>query len=467
MSIEGIEKEVLEKIKPKPDEYNHVFKIFNYIKNIVEKILSRHRVEAEVTLQGSIAHDTWLSGDRDLDIFVLYPLDWSVEELKTRGFEILLEAAKEIGKYEIRYAEHPYVRVFVEDVEADLVPAFNVKDASDIRTAVDRTPLHTRYVMKHLTPELKDHVRLLKKFMKSIGVYGAEIRNRGFSGYLVELLVITYKGFREVLREASNWRHPVYINTLMNKEYFREIIRKLRRRYPDSVIYAPDPVDPLRNTAAAVSLRSLVLFSTASKCYLRKPSIGYFFPEPPKLEVEALNMANRCIVFLEVKFDEKLPPETIWGEIQRVMDRVVKVLWNNDFKPVDWSYWSDEEYLGVIGIELEECIRPYYRVYEGPEYYYASRVTSFIEKHIARQSIGPWIRLDGKLLALSKRRFIHVEDVLSERYWEYMVAPHLRGRKPVIYTLNEYLSRVEDRELKRWIIEFITKRPYWMNYCIQ
>ncbi len=473
MSLSSVERRILERIKPREYEYRIVFNAYNRIKNVIEQILKKHNVKAEVTLQGSIAHDTWLSGDRDLDIFVLFPLEWSVEELKTKGFKILVEAAETIGNYSIRYAEHPYVRVKLGDVEADLVPAFNVRSSEDVRTAVDRTPLHTRYLLERLTPELRDHVRLLKRFMKGIGVYGAEIKTRGFSGYFVELLVLTYGGFREVIGEASRWRHPVYINTLGDKDRWVLARKVLRRRYPDSVVYAPDPVDHKRNVAASVSLKSLVLFSTASKCYIKNPSETFFFPLKISLEetISRGNLENRCILLIFISFNENLPPETIWGELRRVMDRTVKVLVNNDFKPLDWSCWSNEYDVGVVALEVEECRRPMLRIYNGPEYYHGERVLSFIRRHIERRGIGPWIREDSILASLSKRKYVDVRKLLMDRSWEYMVTPHTRDKKPVIKTIDEVLEELDrvrrySRGFREWIAKFIVKREPWMESCI-
>ena len=47
-------------------------------------------------------------------------------------------------------------------------------------------------------------MRLLKKFLKSVGVYGAEIATSGFSGYVTEILILKYGSFESVLQEISN-----------------------------------------------------------------------------------------------------------------------------------------------------------------------------------------------------------------------------------------------------------------------
>jgi tRNA nucleotidyltransferase (CCA-adding enzyme) len=467
-----IEERVLEKIKPGKDEYEEIFEKYNYVKQVIESILMKHGVNAEVTLQGSIAHDTWLSGDRDIDVFVLYPKTWSVDKLRSYGFKILLEAAEEIGNYDIRYAEHPYVRIYVDNLAFDVVPGFKIESSDEIRTAVDRTPLHTEYLNRKLNNYLRDQVRLLKKFMKNIGVYGAEIKTKGFSGYAVELLVVVYGSFRNVLREAARWRHPVYINTLDDKELFKRVIRVLKRKYADSVIYMPDPIDPERNVTAAVSLRSLALFSIAAKCYLENPGIEYFFSEDINYylskNIDKL-LKNRCIILLSIKTDEKLPPETIWGEILRIGDRGYKILEINDFRPIYWSAWTNERDTGYILYEAETCRKDIPKLYQGPEYWFRERVFGFIRKHVLRNSIGPWIDQHGSLKALGIRKYRDIVELLMDKRREYIVTPHFKDKEPsirIIKSKKDLEIYRQNHELYKWLLQSIIRRRKWMEKCI-
>jgi len=143
--------------------------------------------------------------------------------------------------YAISYAEHPYLTVRIEGVEVDVVPAFRIPRGQRPITAVDRTPFHTEFVLAHTDERTRDEVRLLKQFMKGIGVYGAEIKVQGFSGYVAELLVIAHSSFEETLRAASSWRHPVVVDKLV----------KPLREFSEPLVI-PDPTDPLRNAASAV-----------------------------------------------------------------------------------------------------------------------------------------------------------------------------------------------------------------------
>ncbi|NIS30872.1 MAG: tRNA CCA-pyrophosphorylase, partial [Actinobacteria bacterium] len=54
----------------------------------------------------------------------------------------------------------------------------------------DRTPFHAAYVEGRLNDELAAEVRVLKQLLEGIGVYGSDLKTRGFSGYLTELLVL-------------------------------------------------------------------------------------------------------------------------------------------------------------------------------------------------------------------------------------------------------------------------------------
>jgi len=88
--------------------------------------------------------------------------------------------------------------------DVEIVPCFK---GGEMRSSVDRTPLHLAYVNKKLakSPKLSDEIRLLKQFMKGANVYGAEAKFEGFSGYLTEVLAIHYKSFTSVLQAASKW----------------------------------------------------------------------------------------------------------------------------------------------------------------------------------------------------------------------------------------------------------------------
>lgn len=457
-----IELKVLERIRPKTEEREEIKGRIREFMKLVEDVLRERGLEAQVTVQGSFAHDTWLSGDRDVDVFVLFPESWTEEELKGKGFDALLEAAKRAGNYQLRFAQHPYIRVKLGDLEIDLVPGFNVMSPERVRTAVDRTPFHTKYLNSVLTEEMKDEVRLLKKFMKAIGVYGAEIRVRGFSGYAAELLIAHYKNFGGVLEAASRWRIPVFVD-ILNK---RELFNALRKKYPDSCIYIPDPVDPMRNVTANVSAKSLATFILAARCYLRNPSEVFFAKAPPRDIDIAREINTRTFIVIEYELPSQLPPDVLWGEVLRVKGAVVNLLRTLGLEVYDASAWTDEKNYAAVLLELATPHLPRYKLYEGPSVDIEERSTDFIKKHLASSHMV-WIDEEGGLKSIAPRAEVDPLKILAKRSGEYGVAPHFRNLTPNISVLDERkLNELFERGAREWVYEFITKTPHWMEKCI-
>lgn len=459
-----LELDVLSRIKPSDEEYELVRRVYATIAGALRSVLAEHGVEAEVTLQGSVAHDTWLSGSRDIDVFVLFPESWTREDLETRALPLLVEAARRAGEYTLMYAEHPYVRVRVDGVEADVVPAIRVGNPSQIRTAVDRTPFHTEYVSRVLTREQRDHVRLLKRFMKSIGVYGAEVKVYGFSGYAAELLVATYGGFRGVLEAASRWRPPVFVSTVPLTPQLRST---LTSRYPDSCIYMPDPVDPERNVTASVGPRSLATFMLAAGCYLRNPG-PEFFQEPPEPTVEEVlrTLENRCVVFLVYRLRDRLPPDSVWGEVQRVASRLYRMAGVLGINIVDYSAWTDEAGTAVVAVELDRCELPRHRHRRGPcvSGGRPESIVGFVEKHLGRGAV--WVGHDGCVEAIDVAEPVGVAELIESRWRDYTVSPHFRGAKPVVApATREIIEELLSMGAGRWLHSFVVKTPYWMTRC--
>ncbi|WP_054857568.1 hypothetical protein [Vulcanisaeta sp. JCM 16159] len=137
-------------------------------------------------------------------------------------------------------------------------------------TAADRTPLHTEFIKSKLGQRNTD-VRLLKAFFKSVGIYGAEIKVQGFSGYVSELLVIHYGSFINVIKAISNWPIKHVFIDMTGTYNERDAVRKFK-----SPVIIIDPVDPNRNAAASISRDVLSMAIAASREFLRNPRKEFF-----------------------------------------------------------------------------------------------------------------------------------------------------------------------------------------------
>ncbi len=228
------------------------------------------RIKPEIV--GSAAKNTYLK-EADIDLFLLFPTTTPEE----RTGEICFRIGKEIlDSHVVKYASHPYLSGTVEGVGVDVVWAYEVESGEKIISAVDRTPFHTRYVNEFLSHERTRDVRLLKQFLKGIGLYSASLRVEGISGYLTELLVIRYGCFLDVIKEIAGWKKRKWIELTGMVESGESD----RNRFPNDNMVFIDPADSKRNVAAALSGDNYYRLISACACFLDAPSMNFFIPDP-------------------------------------------------------------------------------------------------------------------------------------------------------------------------------------------
>src|SRR5207249_9327397 len=141
-----------------------MLKLSERLRQNVERILADSGFQGRVTLQGSFARDTWLSGETDLDIFARFPSSMERGEWTER---VLPAIRKGLARFNVieRYAEHPFLEFHVDGTRVNVVPCYDVEKGG-WKSATDRTPYHTEFMNTNLTPELRLEARLLKKFAR-------------------------------------------------------------------------------------------------------------------------------------------------------------------------------------------------------------------------------------------------------------------------------------------------------------
>src|SRR5881296_1111240 len=201
-----VEEKVLARIRPSPDEEARIEGVVRELLERLRATLKSKRWEAKPFLAGSVAKGTHLTGT-EIDVFVAFLPDLARGELE----EPDLALGKILEKGTHRYAEHPYTRGWYGGFEVEIVPCYRITNATQRMSAVDRTPLHVDYVLGRVKEGQTDEIRLLKAWAEGIGVYGAEAKILGFSGYLCELLVLKYGTFRGVLEASLSWRPGIVL----------------------------------------------------------------------------------------------------------------------------------------------------------------------------------------------------------------------------------------------------------------
>ena len=349
----SIEEEVLARERPTAEQRAQLQRTVERLTAAVEERMERLGVEGRPIVVGSAFKDTFL-WPAEIDLFVALPTSTSREDLRRIG----LSLGEVLEDRETRYAEHPYTRGTFDGLEAEVVPCYDLKDASEKMSAVDRTPFHAAYVVERLTDEGKDGVRLLKRFMKGVGVYGAEAKVEGFSGYMVELLVLAYGSFRGCLEAATRWRPQtvVPLGEGPSKEFGEPLV-------------LVDPVDASRNVASAVSMEAMAVFSHAAQEYLADPRMEFFYPnERPVLgREEALRvLRERGTSVVGVVFEEPdVVDDVLYPQLRKAERAITDLLRRHDFHVLR----SVSVPLGdrdAILLELGTDTLPLLKVHTGP-----------------------------------------------------------------------------------------------------
>jgi tRNA nucleotidyltransferase (CCA-adding enzyme) len=409
----ALEDAVLATLRPTLAEREHVCGI---AKRLLDAIAKSGKAQGMVV--GSIARHTWVRGDRDLDVFMLFDVGLSREQLEEEGLSLARKIALEFStKFHEKYAEHPYINAVIDDVDVDLVPCYNVDSATKIMSAVDRTPFHTRYITDKING-LIDDVLLLKRFTKAGGIYGSDQMTEGFSGYLCELLVLYYGGFTPLLKATAEWHPHIIIDPEHHaaKEF-------------DEPLIVIDPVDPRRNVAAAVSLDRMVEFVELAGGYLESPTEKYFLlPALQTITKEELGnlLVKRGTGLYAITFTT--PPyieEVIVPQLKRSMIAIVEHLNRNGFA-VHHAHYTMEEERCMFLMELLVIELPNVRIHNGPPLWNRTNAEKFREKHVVSPLPGPYIN-DGKYEMEIPREFTRVEDLLkSDSLLQVRLGKHVR-----------------------------------------
>ncbi len=386
-----IEESILEAIRPSKTQIALLSKFYSLLKSRLESCLTAEGHRVRVELVGSFAKGTLLSDKWEIDVFTIFE-DRSKDWIKTHAENVLRKCLDSFLPAIAKYAEHPYLTVSLMGLEADIVPIADPRSISTL-SGVERTPLHTRWVNKHLSRKQRDEVRLLKSFLKGIGIYGAETRTHGFSGYSAELLIYVYGSFRSAIRAISEWKPPIYVDPSGRGDP-----KRLRRKYRDSTLILVDPVDPERNVAGSVSLRSLSSLILASKLYLGSPSSHFFHAcigecEPPKPRVKPYLLIIEC----EGAFHKK-PPETIWGKLLRSAEALSRYLEGEGVPTIDFYIDTNEYSTALIGVSIMEERKRAWQPMPGPPVWSGERSLRFIMKRLSEGghvTIGDNGYLDG------------------------------------------------------------------------
>jgi len=384
--LDSVLAKVARKVTPSDEEKMKVRQMTEKVMETTRKIAAGMPVQGlSVVLAGSFVRDTWMPHKKEFDVFVQFPEKTPRHDLETYGLEVGKKAVKELkGSFIIAYAEHPYTRAKIGAYAVDIVPSYRVSSAARIKSAVDRTPFHNKWLEKHMAPSKAPQVRIMKQFISAQGLYGSDTRVRGFSGYLCELLITKYRTFRSLARAASTWKAG---KVFIDMQDHHQPSERSKLRFKGQPLTIIDPVDPERNVAAALSGENFGRFVNACRKLLRKPSLSFFFRSEPKINKNRLAaaMEKRKTILVGVLFPQpQIIQDVLWPQMRKAAKRLADILQDYDFIVARHGVWSDEEFTKdscLLLLELKQWELPQLRKLRGPAAKEAGHSENFLKKY--------------------------------------------------------------------------------------
>ena len=447
--LKQIRATILSSIKPSEKEREKLKTLAEKIIGRIDSIGKAENIDIFGILVGSSARGTWISGEHDLDIFIMFPPEGLREFLEEKGLYIARKIAKDAESFEERYAEHPYIHAVIEGFEVDLVPAFNVESAGEIKSAVDRTPFHNKYVTFRIKG-LEDDVLLLKQFQKGIGVYGSELKTHGFSGYLVELLVIHYGSFEKALEAACDWKFGIVIDI----EKHGTIVHK------DPIVVI-DPTDPGRNVAAALSLDNMCIFMDKACDFLKNYDESYFhvhIPQPLGDTDYKTIICERgtCLIAVEFEAPDEVE-DVLFPQLYKLEESCREMLERNDFRVYNSGVWAKEK--AVVLYELESANLPDVKKHTGPIVGTKEHAAAFKSKYeTANKFSNVYIR-NGKYMVEIPRKFSNARKLVESEILKCSLGKHIGVSMKKKFNVMENLEilNIRDEEFRRFLRRFFDK----------
>jgi len=339
--IRQISEKAIRDIKPEQEMFSEADETIAEI----NALLKKNNINAVCMAGGSYAKGTILRNDFDIDLFVRFDLDY-----KDKDISSLLKKSLESLKLKQIHGSRDYFQLRKNKLLFEIIPVLKISDYKQAVNVTDMSPLHVGYARKHFEqkPGLADQVRLAKQFCKAAGIYGAESYINGFSGHVVDMLIIYYGSFEKLLMQAAVWGSRVIIDI---ENHLKNPLEQLNKAKTQSPLIIVDPVQPSRNAAAAVSREKFEILKKKAREFLHSPSQEFFAIK--KIDVKAVKArakaGNDWLMMLKVKPLEG-NEDVIGTKVLKCFEHIAQNLKKNDFNILEsgWEFEPDKSLLYFI-----------------------------------------------------------------------------------------------------------------------
>ncbi len=326
-------------------------------------------VNAVAVLGGSYAKDTWLVGDYDVDVFVVFDKEFE-------GMSDVLEKSLKDWNPIRLHGSRDYFQV-KGDINYEIVPVVKRKKGSVMQNSTDYSVDHVSWVNRE-GRKLKEDIRLFKKFCKANGVYGAESYVRGISGHVADLLVIKYGGFMKLIKAMSKWSGKEKVVLDPKNVHKGKALLVLNTSKTQGPLVLVDPMQPLRNAAAALSAEKFQSLISSANAFLKAPDFSCF--DERKTDPTALQKRSGKGVLIRVSAIPLDGTQDVVGtKLLKVFDFLQNSLCEFSIRKCGWNWKGNAP--AEFWFLLKKKSLPKKVLVTGPPLRLSEHVASFKKQH--------------------------------------------------------------------------------------
>lgn len=413
----SLRKKVLSKVKPTEQEHIEFVKVAEKLVNKIKRTAKKLDLKCSPYIGGSFGKGTYLHGSSDVDIFMRFDKSYNDSDLSKFLEKILIESS-------INYKKQKGSRDYFSGsfgpkdyrIEFELVPNRFVTQKSEAVNSTDLSPLHVEFLRlkEKDNSNLTDEIRLAKQFFKAQGLYGAESYIGGFSGHVIDILIMSFGSLDNLIDNAKTWESVKYIDINNTYKDFDEASKMLGDDKNSSLVMI-DPIINDRNAARALSEENYARFLLVCNRMSSLKESDFTIVKKDYNEVMSYHK-NFCkdnnlkSVMYKITFSVKGESEDIVGsKLKKLHGKLFKY-----FSSLDFNIFADEFFIDIkAGVclfcfDFEKGVLPNVKVLKGPKTYMSSAIESFLKGRESKYFIR-----EDRICIYDKRRITDLKEVIN------------------------------------------------------
>jgi tRNA nucleotidyltransferase (CCA-adding enzyme) len=397
--IKEIKEKVIKKNQLTKEEYKQILNKINIIIKKIDNSLKINKINAEIKLGGSVAKETIIKNNYDCDIFIRFDKKYINENISNITQKVL-SIFKNVSRV---HGSRDYFNAVIDKINYEFVPVIKINSKKDALNVTDFSPLHVNWIKKKINKDknLIKEIILTKLFAKAIKVYGAESYINGFSGHLIEILIVKYKTFENLLKESINWEN----NEIIDVENYNSA-KNLNKSKIKSLIVI-DPIDKNRNAAASLSFEKVKIFKKNAILFLNEPKISFFNKKIITIDkLKKINYSGKKIIIKITPYQNK--KDITGSKIVKIYEKLANMLILNDFeiekKNWEWDLKND----ALIYVFLKKGKLEKTKIWPGPPINSKKHILLFKNKH------NKTFIKNKKIYAIIKRKYQNVDMLIKD-----------------------------------------------------